>query len=383
MSSEAVGEPTCAQARSAVAADAIVGVRWDRAIRELEASMTTLRRHLQLFLLCVAQSSAPAFAGQGATPLGPTPYLSAADSPFPLGTGSFCLEDFEGAGFDVPGVSGNGSVIGASGITDSIDGDDGTIDGFGTGGQSYFSGDGPGGITFTFDPQAPLGLPTNAGMVWTDGGLGVDVTFESFDQNGASLGTIVATAVADGDNSGGTAEDRFFGIMNPAGISAIKLSSPGGGIEVDHLQFDNCSAAPNTTTTTTLSGSTTTTLPTNCAGVPSGPGFASLNCRIAALQDAVEAATELGDAQSKLAKALGVAKSRKEDGEAKCAGGDAKRARKRLQQTARKLTQFSHRLRSNASRKKIPPGVREPLAAEADRIRDDAKSLRRMLDCGG
>jgi hypothetical protein len=336
--------------------------------------MTTSAR--PFLLLALAVGAAPAFAGSAATPLGPTPYLSAADSPFPLGTGTFCLEDFEGAGFDVPGVTGNGSLTPASGITDSVDGDDGTIDGSGTAGQSYFSGDGPGGITFTFDPQAPLGLPTSAGAVWTDGGTGgVDVTFESFDQNGASLGTIVAPAVSDGSNSGETAEDRFFGIMNPGGISAIKLSSPGGGIEVDHLQFDHCSAATPTTTTTLP--------PTTCAGVPSGPSFASLNCRIAALEDAVDAATQLGDAQSKLAKALDVAKAKKEDGEAKCAGGNAKKAGKRLQQTAQKLTQFSHRLRSNASRKKIPAEVREPLAAEADRIRDDAKTLRHMLACGG
>jgi hypothetical protein len=341
----------------------------------LEASMTILRRP-HLLLVCLALGSPPAFAGGGATPFGPTPYLSAADSQFALGTGSFCLEDFEGAGFDVPGVTGNGTLQPATSITDSVDGDDGAIDGFGTAGQSYFSGDGAGGITFTFDPQAPLGLPTSAGAVWTDGGLGVDVTFESFDQNGTSLGTIVATAVADNDNSGGTAEDRFFGITNPGGISAIKLSSPGGGIEVDHLQFDHCSAAQNTTTTTT------TLPPTTCAGVPSGRTFESLNCRIAALQDGVAAATELGDAQSKLAKALAVAKSKKEDGEAKCAGGDTKRARKRLQQTAQKLTQFAHRLRSNASRKKIPAAVREPLAAEADRIRDDAKGLRGQLACG-
>jgi hypothetical protein len=53
--------------------------------------MTTLRRHLHLLLICVAAlGSAPAFAGGSATPFGPTPYLSAADSPFPLGTGSFC-----------------------------------------------------------------------------------------------------------------------------------------------------------------------------------------------------------------------------------------------------------------------------------------------------
>jgi hypothetical protein len=36
---------------------------------------------------------------------------------------------------------------------------------------------------------------------------------------------------------GETAEDRFFGVKDPRGIIAIKLSNSAGGIEVDHVQF--------------------------------------------------------------------------------------------------------------------------------------------------
>ncbi len=44
-------------------------------------------------------------------------------------------------------------------------------------------------------------------------------------------------AIADGSISGETAEDRFFGVTNPGGISSIRISNTAGGIEVDHLQY--------------------------------------------------------------------------------------------------------------------------------------------------
>ena len=51
------------------------------------------------------------------------------------------------------------------------------------------------------------------------------------------MGTITA-ALGDGTFLGTTADDRFFGAINLAGISKIKIMNPGGGgIEVDHLQY--------------------------------------------------------------------------------------------------------------------------------------------------
>jgi hypothetical protein len=350
-------------------------------------------------------------AQAGGPNIGPIPYLSQADSPFALGTGTFCLETFESGSLSVPGVTGNAAVTGPGGNTDSVDADDGAIDGSGTSGRSYFTGAGSTGITFTFDPNGPLGLPTSAGMVWTDGGGGASITFEALDQNGASLGTFGPFAIADGSNSGQTAEDGFFGAVNAGGISAIKLSNTSGGIEVDHLQFDHCAAATTTTTSTvapttsttstststlppttsstssstvptTLAPTTTTTLPAGaCDGIPSGPTFASIGCRLDALLADVQAETQLGNIQAKLVKALQTAKDRLTDAEAKCVASDAKHAKKRLQQTATKLVQFSHRLRSNSTRKKVPEAVREPLATRADRIQGDAKTFRGTLAC--
>lgn len=182
-------------------------------------------------------SAAPIFYG-------PTPYLQASDSPFNgVGLSYFFLEDFEDALLNTSGVSSSagGGVTGPGGITDSVDGDDGAIDGSGLAGRSWFGG-GSVGFTFTFDESVLGALPTHAGIVWTDGAAFNEVTFEAWDALGVSLGTIVAPNIGDGNFLSGTAEDRFFGVSNEGGISQIRIfnsvmSGGGSGIEADHLQY--------------------------------------------------------------------------------------------------------------------------------------------------
>jgi hypothetical protein len=161
-----------------------------------------------------------------------TSYLSQANIPagFYAGGAPTALENFEDGTLDFGITASTGSVLGPSGNTDSVDGDDGAIDGSGTGGHSWFSGNGAAGVTFTFSGA----LPTAAGIVWTDGSG--DTTFEAFGAGMVSLGTITES-IADGSFTGTTAEDHFFGVQDFAGILAVKLSNGGGGIEVDHVQF--------------------------------------------------------------------------------------------------------------------------------------------------
>ena len=167
------------------------------------------------------------------TLFGPSPYLQQSDSPFfaQIQLGTVLLETFEDGLFNIPGVIASaGAPFGPAGNTDSVDADDGSIDGSGNRGWSFFSGFGSAGINFTFTGT----LPTRAGIVWTDGGGAV--TFQAFDQNGLSLGTF--PNYTGGDSFGGeTAEDRFYGALNAGGLSRIFISNASGGIEVDHLQF--------------------------------------------------------------------------------------------------------------------------------------------------
>jgi hypothetical protein len=185
----------------------------------------------------------------GVTWLGPSRYLSRADSPFPCGGATeFHFDDFEDHTIDLPGVSLN-AVLGSSsypGIIDSVDGDDGVIDGTchkADGGlcDSLFAPGGPAGaaITLRFDAGS---LPTFVGLVWTDG-LG-QLSFEAFDADGGRLGGI--GPVSDPNPDGGfpdtsvtstTLEDRFFGVVWPGGISSVRMSNSVGGIEIDHVQY--------------------------------------------------------------------------------------------------------------------------------------------------
>lgn len=184
------------------------------------------------FVFGATLASAICFA-QG---VGPTPYLGAGDSPWnPSQFSFFHLDTMEDGALNAPGVSASvGAVIGPGGLTDSVDEDDGSIDGSGSFGRSFFFIGGSTGISFTFDASALGALPTHAGLVWTDGAG--TITFEAFDSNGASLGTLSGNH-ANGSFSGETAEDRFYGWENAGGISRIHIRNSSGGIEVDHLQY--------------------------------------------------------------------------------------------------------------------------------------------------
>jgi hypothetical protein len=173
--------------------------------------------------------------------LGPTPYLSQADSPWTglAGFEYFHLDNFQTGAQTAPGVvASSGSVIGIQqwgSLVDSVDGDDGLINGTCANGNSWFQNPGATGVTWTFNAGTLGKLPTHAGIVWTDG-AGI-VSFEAFDANGTSLGTRTGDH-ADNSFSGTVGEDRFYGMVHAGGISKIRISnSGGGGMELDHLQF--------------------------------------------------------------------------------------------------------------------------------------------------
>lgn len=202
--------------------------------------MKTVFRNAAAAALLVAGYSGAAHADP--TFLGPTPYVGASSSPFdPAGFTYFHLETFEDHLLNTPGVAASAggvtSVVFGPSIHDSVDADDGVIDGSGLLGDSFFAGNGSAGVQFTFS-EATLGsLPTSAGIVWTDGGGATSVTFSAFGPGGVPLLTQTVSGFADGSNNGETGEDRFLGVVNSAGISAIFISNASGGMEVDHLQY--------------------------------------------------------------------------------------------------------------------------------------------------
>ncbi len=201
------------------------------------------------FVCSCSMLLALAAAANAETFYGPTPYLSQADSPL-LNSGTtftnFQLEDFEDEVFDMDGVSiTKGWVVPGVPLMDSVDGDDGNINGLSQGGKSLFSNHVSNNLEITFDANVLGSLPTHAGLVWTDVGFVAgnpvykgDVIFEAWGPGGVYLGGTAPAMLGDGQFTGQTLEDRFFGVSNLAGISKIRLTMPlSDDFEVDHIQF--------------------------------------------------------------------------------------------------------------------------------------------------
>lgn len=174
--------------------------------------------------------------------LGPSPYSSFADSPFNGESFTyFQLEDFDDHLLNTPGVTVTAGTFSTatSGFSGSIIDQVGLEGGCPAGGLSVacdtWFGNGPSGLSFTFNATILGQLPNAAGIVWTDGGG--TTFFEAFDAANVSLGSLGPVAIADGSIYGTTADDRFFGVTSSTGISRIFISNTSGGIEVDHLQY--------------------------------------------------------------------------------------------------------------------------------------------------
>jgi hypothetical protein len=166
--------------------------------------------------------------------VGPLPYLSDAQSPFVAGlaNGTVRLEDFEANPAEIPGVQmSSGSVLEPSTDTNSVDGDDGEIDGAGKGGHSWFTAEGDRGLVIEFDAEKLGQLPTRVGVTVTQASDSLVV--EAFDARGVLIDDQL---FADHMSAPGTGDDRFFGVTHDGGISAIRIASR-GDLQVDHLQY--------------------------------------------------------------------------------------------------------------------------------------------------
>jgi hypothetical protein len=136
-----------------------------------------------------------------------------------------------------------------------------------------------------------------------------------------------------------------------------------------------------TTPTTTHAPTTTTTAPASCEGVPDGPTFASIDCRLDALLALLASETRLGAFGPKLVHNVEKAKARNLDAESVCAGSNLKKARKRLQQAATALVQYAHRLNGRPARKRLEPAVRQDFLDRGAPIEEDLRTLRGAVVC--
>lgn len=194
----------------------------------------------------------------GVTSFGPLPYTSIHDSPFDLsGAGSqFFLEDFEDGSLDLPPNVSAGCCLeirSPGPLTDSVDADDGSIDGDGRGGHSLTS------TRMTVLPTNPLSyetllgpfdfafadpsqLPTSVGFVLTDAIYRSGLIIGVLDEAGVNW-RFEFVNLMDQQYDGGTTEDLFFGITGDVGIRRMGMYMFGSTAddfqrsEFDHFQF--------------------------------------------------------------------------------------------------------------------------------------------------
>lgn len=203
-----------------------------------------IRTHLATAALSAAMFASMTSAASAGL-IGPlVDYESFADSPFKgLPFSYFHYEDFESGALSAPGVTApTGVVVGPGFEVDSVEGQ-------GDDGHSFFTLDGAGGLTFKFSAAVLGQLPTDVGIVWTDGDV-PERHFTAYDQNGVSLGTINdGTGLFFSSGGDGAFKNyRFFGATNAGGISSIHISNDSGGIEVDDLQFGALGGVPEPAT---------------------------------------------------------------------------------------------------------------------------------------
>jgi hypothetical protein len=200
----------------------------------------------------VASACTLGFAGPAAEAdvLPVTPYLSFSDSPFSaVSFETFFVEDFEDGLLNTPGLSivsnlpGDTLFASAPGVfTDSVDADDGVIDGLGRNGRSFGSSQNLAneavGFTLNFAADSLGRFPSHVGLVWTDGTGGISKIAEFFDSHGTLLGSQSAVC-GNGSFAGETDEDRFFGAVFASGIARMVIRSPGASnsLEIDHVQY--------------------------------------------------------------------------------------------------------------------------------------------------
>jgi len=144
------------------------------------------------------------------------------------------------------------------------------------------------------------------------------------------------------------------------------------------------SSSPSSSSTThaMTSSTSSSTLPSgDCAAIPVGASFASITCRLETLTEETRNQPALGALTDNLLETLGKAVERTADARDTCAASDAKKAKTRLKQVAKALSQYSHRLRGRSAKKHVDPSILNALASAADLIQGDAKQLKIAVHC--
>jgi hypothetical protein len=186
------------------------------------------------FLSAVRTTAAAAITGVT------TPYLQTSNSPLVIASPGYKLENFEPSSPTLAALGINLSTQHGSSVDPglSVDGDDGSVDGSGAAGHSLtvFTQANTTGATFAFNNVVIGAYPKSAAVAVT-AAIASTLTFTVYDTSNVVSGTYNLANVS---TSTPTSDDFLFWASDPAGISAISVSSNSALIHLhlDHVQFD-------------------------------------------------------------------------------------------------------------------------------------------------
>lgn len=134
-------------------------------------------------------------------------------------------------------------------------------------------------------------------------------------------------------------------------------------------------------TTSSTSTSSSTLPPGDCGGIPTGPTFPSIACRLDELRTDTLAEPALERFVEQLLKVLDRAIERLGAAAERCDAGELKFAKAKLKKVAGKLADYPKRINRRLGRKTIPEEIREAFTTRADALREDVQTLRDTLVC--
>lgn len=152
----------------------------------------------------------------------------------------YFLEDFEDGMVNTPHLMVDANpdvmILPPGPNTDSVDLDDGALDGLGTAGYSL-GNSATGIVTLIFEGIGnPAVYPTQVGFVWTDGQANSNILFTVISKDGFPA-SVFYNGLGDGSQSGTTDEDRFISVEWSVGISQITVAASSSLLEIDHVQY--------------------------------------------------------------------------------------------------------------------------------------------------
>jgi len=101
------------------------------------------------------------------------------------------------------------------------------------------------------------------------------------------------------------------------------------------------------------------------------------------LASKIETTPDIQAERARLIVRLTASRNAEQTGRTACAASDAKRVRRGLAQSARRLQQYLKRLRSRSAKRTIPPQLLTDLLDAGDALRSDVKTLRATAQCPG